>query len=209
MQGVVSKVGGSQCQTRAMIASSRALLTSLFLLSIVSVPPAARAVTTNAAPTLTVPLLSAAPPLDATLDGAWSGAAVIHLGYEATYHKPAVEDTTVRVGRYGGALFVAFEAKQHEPMTATQVTDGPGVLTGDAVMVHIWPNGLNGFAYWFATNPFGARDQYSSENSAYAPSWVAFGHKTDDGYVSILRIPLGAMHVQKNAGWRIQFHRMV
>jgi len=163
----------------------------------------------DAAPSVTVPLLPAAPPLDGTLDGSWSAAAVVHLTYEATYHKPAPEDTTVHIGRYGGVLYAAFEAKQSEPMTATQVTDGPGVLTGDAVMVHIWPNGLNGFAYWFATNPYGARDQYSSENSAYAPSWVAFGRRTSDGYIAILKIPLSAMHVQKNSAWQMQFHRMV
>jgi hypothetical protein len=163
----------------------------------------------GAAPTLTVPLLPAAPPLDATLDGSWSAAAVVHLTYEATYHRPAPEDTTIRIGRYGSALYVAFEAQQREPMVASQVTDGPGVLTGDAVMVHIWPNGLNGFAYWYATNPFGARDQFSSENSGYAPPWLAFGHRTIHGYVAILKIPLSAMHVQKNATWRMQFHRMV
>ncbi len=195
-----------------MTAIFRVALTAAILIALSRIPLIAAAAgggDSSAAPTVTVPLLPEAPPLDATLDGAWAAAAVVNLTYEATYHKPAPEDTTVRIGRYGGALYVAFEAKQREPMVATQLTDGPGVLTGDAVMVHIWPSGLNGFAYWFATNPFGARDQYSSENSAYAPSWLAFGRRTDDGYVAIMKIPLSAMHVQKNASWRMQFHRMV
>lgn len=134
---------------------------------------------------------------------------MVHLRHEATYRKPSPEDTTVRIGQFGGTLYVAFRAVQHEPITATQVTDGTGVLTGDAVMVHLWPDGPSGFAYWFATNLYGARDQYSSENSAYAPTWVAYGHRTADGYVAILEIPLAAMHVQRGASWHVQFHRMV
>lgn len=193
-----------------MMVCFRTALASAVLMILACVPFVAFAgAESDAAPTVTVPLLPTEPPLDAALDGAWSSAAAVHLTYEATYHKPAPEDTTVRIGRYGSALYVAFEAKQREPMTVTQLTDGTGVLNGDAVMVHIWPNGLNGFAYWFATNPFGARDQSSSENSAYAPTWFAFGHRTSDGYIAILKIPLSAMHVQKNASWRMQFHRIV
>jgi hypothetical protein len=158
---------------------------------------------------LTVPQLPAAPPIDASLGGAWKAAAVFHLTHEATYRKTASEDTVVRIGMYGGAMYVAFRAQQREPLVATQVTDGTGVLTGDAVMVHLWPNGLSGFAYWFATNLYGARDQYSSENSAYAPAWTAYGHRTSGGYIAILKIPLSAMHVQKGASWRAQFHRIV
>lgn len=158
---------------------------------------------------LTVPALPAAPPMDASLGGAWASAAVFHLTQEATYRKPAAEDTVVYIGMYGGAIYVAFQAQQREPLVGTQVTDGPGVLTGDAVMMHLWPNGLSGFAYWFATNRFGARDQYSSENSAYAPIWSAYGHRTANGYIAILKIPLSAMHAQKNAPWRAQFHRIV
>ena len=158
---------------------------------------------------LTIPQLSAAPVLTATLGGSWDSAATLHLMHEATYRKTATEDTTVRIGAYGGFLYIAFQSVQREPLVASQVSDGTGVLTGDAVMVHLWPNGLQGFAYWFATNVHGARDQFSSENSAYAPAWTAFARRTADGYVAILKIPLSAMHVQKGASWRAQFHRIV
>ena len=158
---------------------------------------------------LSVPPLPSAPPMDAALGGSWNAAAVFHLTHEGTYRKPAAEDTIVHIGMYGNAIYVAFESQQREPLVATQVTDGTGVLTGDAVMVHLWPNGLSGFAYWFATNVYGARDQYSSENSAYAPSWTAYGRRTANGYTAILKIPLSTMHVQKGAAWRAQFHRIV
>ena len=163
----------------------------------------------EAGQSLSVPQLPAAPPMDAALGGSWNAASVFHLTHEGTYRKPAAEDTVVHIGMYGSAIYVAFEAQQREPLVATQVTDGTGVLTGDAVMVHLWPNGLSGFAYWFATNLYGARDQYSSENSAYAPSWTAYGRRTANGYTAILKIPLSAMHVQKGAAWRAQFHRIV
>lgn len=162
-----------------------------------------------AAATLSIPQLSAAPAMAAPLGDTWKGAAVFHLEHEGTYRKPAPEDTSVHIGIFGDSIYVAFEAEQHEPLEATQLTDGPGVLTADAVMVHLWPDGLSGYAYWFATNMHGARDQYSSENAAYAPQWSAFGKQTANGYVSILKIPLSAMHVQKGGQWRAQFHRIV
>lgn len=183
-------------------------LVFLMLASLV-LSPAARPSERESGASLSVPQLPAAPPMNGAIDGAWNSAAVFHLTHEATYRKPAPEDTIVHIGRYGGAIYVAFQAEQREPIVATQVTDGTGVLTGDSVMVHLWPNGLSGFAYWFATNLYGARDQYSSENSGYAPQWTAYGHRTPNGYTAILKIPLSAMHAQKNADWRAQFHRIV
>lgn len=180
------------------------------IVALLVISPAARAVEApETGRVLSIPQLPAAPPMDASLGGAWNAAAVFHLTHEGTYRKPASEDTVVHIGIFRSALYVAFEAQQREPLVATQVTDGTGVLTGDAVMVHLWPDGLSGFAYWFATNLHGARDQYSSENSAYAPPWTAYGHRTANGYMAILKIPLGAMHVQKGISWRAQFHRIV
>lgn len=195
-----------------MIQRFRLHLAATLLLALLILPLAATAAVqavNDGTPVVNVPKLPSAPPLDAALDGAWSSATLLHLAHEATYRKAAVENTAVRIGTYGGSLYVAFAAKQSEPMTATQVTDGPGVLSGDGVMVHIWPNGLNGFSYWFATNLYGARDQYSSENSAYAPSWVAFARRGHDSYVAIMKIPMNALRVEKNADWRIQLHRIV
>ncbi len=193
-----------------MNALPRLAFMTAFAAMICLVPIAARAdIGSNHPPTLGIPRLPAKPPFDAALDGAWSSAAVVHLGYDATDRTRAHEDTIVRIGRFAGNLYVAFDARQREPVEATQLTNGSGVLAGDAVMVHIWPNGLNGFAYWFAANPLGARDQYSSENSAYAPSWFAYGRRTHGGYIAILEIPLNALHLQKPADWRMQFHRIV
>src|SRR5579884_314111 len=136
----------------------RTVIAAIFALALLSAAAHAAEERETGA-TLNVPQLPAAPPLDTQLDGAWSSAAVFHLTHEATYRKAAPEDTVVRIGMFGGAMYVAFTAEQHEPLVATQVTDGTGVLTGDAVMVHLWPNGLSGYAYWFATNMYGARDQ--------------------------------------------------
>jgi hypothetical protein len=45
-----------------------------------------------------------------TLAVAWSAAALVHLAFEASYRKPAPEETTVFMGRFAGTLYAAFEA---------------------------------------------------------------------------------------------------
>ena len=147
--------------------------------------------------------------MDGTLGGSWAQASTFKLAFDGAYFKAAEEATAVYIGTYAGSLFVAFIADQQEPITATDRADGTGVMNDDAVMVHLWPDGLQGYAYWFATNPNGARDQSSSENSAYAPNWVAYGHRTDHGYIAELQIPLAAIRTGNKHTWRAQFHRIV
>jgi hypothetical protein len=93
-------------------------------------------------------------------------------------------------------------------VTATARTDGSGVFNDDNDEVLLWPDGPSGFSYTFAANPLGTRYQGSSENTAYTPTWSAFGRQRPDGYSVQMAIPLGAMRSNGVAPWRIQFLRV-
>ena len=188
----------------------RIFYAAVLALGVIATPAAAVAAQAVAeTQRVNVPVLSAAPPMDGTLTGSWAEAATVALKYDGQYRRAAQDDTVVRVGLYGKSLYAAFVATQRGGVVASQHADGPGVLSDDACMVHLWPNGLQGFAYWFAANPNGARDQYSSENSAFAPTWAAAGKRTPSGYVTEFQIPLASMHAKYAQNWLAQFHRIV
>ena len=56
---------------------------------------------------------------------------------------------------------------------------------------------------WCTCGRTGCRD------SLIGLPWTAYGHRTANGYMTILKIPLRTMHMQKGASWRAQFHRIV
>jgi hypothetical protein len=181
-------------------------LGALLMLVAVVLPAAGRAAPGNTA--LAVPVLSAAPPLDATLGGSWSAASQAALGWDFTYRREAGEGTTVQIGRYGGALYVAFDVTQRGTFTATQHTNGSGVDSDDVVRVDLWPSGQSGFHYVFEANPLGARYQTSTENAAYAPDWTAVGLPRQGGYTVVMRIPFAIIHGNRGSTWRAQFERV-
>ncbi|MGH7736527.1 MAG: DUF5916 domain-containing protein [Candidatus Tyrphobacter sp.] len=161
-----------------------------------------------AAPTeIGVPVLAAPPNMHGVIDASWSGAAKISLGFDYTYLRPAGEPTVVYVAQQGGFLDLAFIATQKEPLTQRQTTNGSNVLSDDYVGVYLYPNGTQGYSYAFFANPQGARYQTSSENSAYAPQWMASGRRTSDGYVVTMRIPLGIVRSAGSTRWSAQFVR--
>ena len=112
------------------------------------------------------------------------------LDTDFTYKRAAGEPTRVYVAQDGSFLDVAFAVTQKESKNASQVTNSASVLNEDYVGVYLYPQGTNGIAYGFFSNPNGARFQTSSENSAYAPQWVAVAKGTPDGYTVTMRIPL-------------------
>ncbi len=156
---------------------------------------------------LAVPALPEAPPFDGTLGGSWSAASRAKLERDFTYRREAGEGTTVLIGRYGDALYVAFDVIQRSATTATQRTNGSGVDADDAVRVDLWPGGQSGFHYVFEANPLGARYQTSTENAAYAPQWTAVGLPRQGGYTVIMRIPFAIIHGNRGSDWRAQFER--
>ncbi len=156
---------------------------------------------------LTVPTLSEAPPFDASLGGSWSAASRVALEHDFTYRRDAGEGTAVSIGRYGNALYVAFDVTQRTTSTATQRTNGSGVDADDVVRVDLWPGGQSGFHYVFEANSLGARYQTSTENAAYAPEWTAVGMQRQGGYTVVMRIPFAIIHGNQASTWRAQFER--
>ncbi len=168
----------------------------------------ARAIS-SAGPSVAVPQLSAAPHLNGIIDPSWNGGAKVELKYDYPYRRPATEPTTVYVAQYGQALYFAWDVHQREPLTVGQTTNGGGVFNDDHVAMALYPQGAQGFMYIFRSNVNGARDQSSSENSAYAPQWESAGHKTPYGYQVTERIPLDVIRANGSRSWRAQFVRVV
>ncbi|MBV9269784.1 MAG: hypothetical protein JO165_01730 [Candidatus Eremiobacteraeota bacterium] len=133
----------------------------------------------------------------------------LSLGYDFTYKRKADEATTVSVTQDETTLIVTVAAKQKEPITATQTTNGAGVLNDDNVTVYLYPQGTTGFAYTFAANPRGARYQTSSENLNYAPDWSAEAKTTTDGYTIAMRIPFNIMRTGGSTSWKAQLSRTI
>jgi hypothetical protein len=137
----------------------------------------------------------------------WTTAANARLTMDFTNRRPAGEATTVLIAQDAGAIDVAFDVTQHEPIVAATVTNGSSVTSDDYVEVALSPNGPLGFQYAFYANPHGARYQTSSENSAYEPPWEAAVKERPDGYTVTLRIPLGIIRSSGRTTWRAQFIR--
>lgn len=154
-----------------------------------------------------VPQLLTAPSVDGAVDASWRGAGKVQLGWDYIYRRPAEEPTTVYVAQYGRALYIAWDVHQRALLTVNQNTNGAGVYNDDHVGVVFYPQGTHGFTYIFRSNPFGTRDQFSSENSAYSPQWESRGRRTAYGYVITMRIPLDVIRSGGSGSWRVQFTR--
>ncbi len=108
---------------------------------------------------------------------------------------------------------------QHEPVIASQhsndlVAGGSNINGGiawpdDAVWVDLWPTGPGGFQYEFESNPIGAHNEASSENSAFAPDWRSSGAIEGAGYTVTMAIPMSVVHGAHAGTWRMQFVRYV
>jgi hypothetical protein len=154
--------------------------------------------------------VDAPPVLDGSLsDPAWQKASHVTLSWDIAFQRPAGEQTDVYLLTDKKFLYVAFIAKQREPITATQRTNDIGLGTDDVVRVYLWPGGDKGFEYFFAANPLGTRYEYSSENTTFSPAWTAVAKRTSDGYIVTERIPFGVMRSDGRATWRLQFDRRV
>ena len=134
------------------------------LIFVVCVPAGAA---DDALPTLAVPVLKVAPPIDGTIGPAWADAAGASLTTDFTKRRAADEATSVRIAQDATSIDVAFDVTQRESLVAATTTNGSSVTSDDYVEVALSPNGPLGFQYTFYANPRGARYQTSSENSAY------------------------------------------
>lgn len=159
---------------------------------------------------IVAPAAAAAPKIDGTLDDpAWKNAAHVTLGWDLTFQRPAEETTDAYLLVDSKYLYVAFSAKQKEPLVATQHTNDQPLPSDDVVRVFVWPAGASGNEYGFVANPAGTRYEFSSENAAFSPAWNAVAKPTADGYVVEERIPLDVMRGDGRGEWRLQFDRRI
>ncbi len=158
--------------------------------------------------TLAVGHADTPPKIDGTLnDPLWKKATHIQMTWDYQFRRPASEPTDVYLLADKSNLYVAFVAKQSESITATQHTSDNSLSADDAVRVYLWPGGVNGFEYFFAANPIGTRNEYSAENSSFAPHWVAVASHSTDGFIVTEQIPLNVMRGDGRSTWRLQFDR--
>ncbi len=172
--------------------------------------PLAAQAATNAIP-LAIPTLQSPPPLEPSADPArWKDAAVASLPWDVQHQKAASEPTTARLATDGTHIYVRFDVTQHEALMAQQHTNDVGDGTDDEVWIDLWPNGNSGFYYQFAATSNGTHYQYSSENTAYAPTWVSFGAAYAGGFTVTMKIPIAVMRGSGAGGaWKLQLVRIV
>lgn len=156
--------------------------------------------------TTAVPVLPAMPSMTGAIDGSWSKAAKLPVLYDFTYQRSG-EPTDAYVAQDPDGLDVAFSVTQTVQLTASQQTNGPGVSNDDNVSVVLWPEGNGGFRYRFSANALGARYQTSSENSVYAPTWIAAARRTPSGYTVTMHIPWKIIRSGGSKNWNAQFER--
>ena len=160
---------------------------------------------------LAIPTVQAAPPLDPKADpAAWKDAAAVTLPWDVQHQRASSQPTTARVATDGTNIYVRFEVKQREALLAQQHTNDVGDGTDDEVWIDLWPNGNSGFYYQFASNSNGTRWQYSSENTAYSPTWTSFGSASGNDYIVTMAIPIKVMRGSGAADqWKVQFVRII
>jgi hypothetical protein len=159
---------------------------------------------------LAIPTVQTAPPLDPKADAtAWKDAAKVTLPWDVQHQRGASEPTTAYVATDGTNVFVRFDVKQREALLAQQHTNDVGDGTDDEVWIDLWPNGSSGFYYQFAATSNGTHFQYSSENTAYSPTWTSFGTAYDGGFTVTMQIPIRIMRGSGGGNWKVQFVRIV
>lgn len=183
---------------------------NLILAAAVVASPPASATAAYVGTRIAVPHVTAVPPIDGDLTHPqWSQAVKVSLDFNLRDHQPAREATTFFIMTDGSYLYVGADARQHEPIQATQRTNDVSLENDDNVEVDLWPSGANGFSYEFGANPIGTHSQRSSENTAYSPQWLSAGKLAAGGYTVTMRIPLAAIRSSGSDTWNAQFLRQV
>ncbi|HEX3551470.1 MAG TPA: hypothetical protein VHT53_13885, partial [Candidatus Elarobacter sp.] len=141
---------------------------------------------------------------------AWKDAALVPLPWDVQHQRPSSEPSSARIATDGANIYVRFEVAQREALMAQQHTNDVGDGTDDEVWIDLWPNGSAGFYYQFAATSNGTHFQYSSENTAYAPTWTSFGSAYAGGFTVTMKIPIAVMRGSgARSGWKVQFVRIV
>src|SRR5581483_6952629 len=142
-------------------------------------------------------------------DPAWKNAAHVQLSWDFAFQRTAEEETDAYVLVDAKYLYIAFVAKQKQPLVATQHQNDQPMATDDVVRVYLWPAGDSGNEYGLAANPIATRYAFSTENTAFSPAWFAAATEQSGGYVVTERIPLNIMRGDGRGVWRLQFDRRI
>lgn len=160
--------------------------------------------------TLDVPALAQAPALDPHApDSAWNGAARVDMRWDVTNQRVASEPSYAFIAISGGDLYVRFDVTQRESLLAQQHANNIGDGTDDEVWIDLWPDGPAGFFYQFAATSNGTHFQYSSENTAYAPTWQSYGTVHAGGFTVTMRIPMRVIKGNGSQRFDAQFVRVI
>ena len=148
---------------------------------------------------LAIAKVAIAPTLDPKASlGAWTDIRAMTLPWDVQHQRPASESSIARIATDGKDFFLRFDVKQREELLQQQHANNVGDGTDDEVWVDFWPGGNSGFFYQFAATSNGTHFQYSSENTAYAPTWDSAGTVVDGGFTITMRIPYKIMRVRSN-----------
>ena len=149
-------------------------------------------------------------PLDPAAPAAgWHAATNLALSFDEVHLRPASEATSAYIATDGRALFVRFDAQQHEAIATSQHTNDVGQGTDDEVWIDLWPNGLNGYFYQFMATPNGTHYEFSSENTAYSPNWESAGAVHQGGYTVTMKIPFDVVRNAHGGRWTAQLVRSI
>ncbi len=187
------------------------LLASVFLVAALIYPSSSGAAEEHTVGAIAIPKVDVAPSLDPHADlTSWKTAAAVTLLWDVQHQHSASELTTARIATDDHSLYLRFDVKQRERLMAQQRTNNVGDGTDDEVWIDLWPNGNSGFFYQFAATSNGTHFQYSSENTAYAPTWDSFGMVYDGGFTITMKIPLRVVRGSGGSNaWKAQFVRVV
>ena len=194
--------------TAAKALGLTALGIAVTIASICGSPAQARAAAENFSTAIT--RTDADPKLDGTLDDPlWLKAAHLELTWDYQFRRPVTEKTDAYILADQHFVYVSVVAQQAEPVTATLHTNDVTLQADDLVRVYLWPCGDNGFEYGFVSTPICTHNEFSSENTAFAPAWTSVGRRTATGYIIQMRIPLNVMRGDGRSTWRLQVERVV
>jgi hypothetical protein len=184
--------------------------TCAFALAAAWIPASATA--TSSIGSLAIPSLAQPPPLDPHAPiGEWKGAAAVDLTWDVAHQRLGSEAASALIGTDAGSLYIRFDVKQHEGLLAIQHANNVGDGTDDEVWIDLWPNAPGGFFYQFAATSNGTHFQYSSENSAYQPTWESYGAAYSGGFTITMKIPMKVIRGSRGGrgSWRAQFVRVI
>ena len=146
-------------------------------------------------------------------DPEWKSGLTLTDFFDYTTREPAKHATIAYVLYDAKYMYVAVHSDQAGiPITAAQTVDHAGVATDDHISLNLETSGSGARVYQFRVNPKGIHDEYSSENSRYAPDWSSYATVLPNGdYNIVMVIPLKIIRGQKSPvqAWRINVVRYI